>query len=173
MTSVLRFLMRAGLVALGVATGATTVSTAGPIAPLAQPQAAEMNPGVTLVQDNGQTWRRNRNRNAWNNNGEWNDTRVGERRDWRDGRRGWRDGRRHWNRHHHRDYPRYRRGPVVYFDFEAPVRRYVEPRRAYRAYGLSADHVQWCRDRYRTYRAWDNSFQPNRGPRRECYSPYT
>lgn len=33
-------------------------------------------------------------------------------------------------------------------------------------------HVRWCYDRYRSYRASDNTFQPNRGPRRQCYSPY-
>jgi hypothetical protein len=34
-------------------------------------------------------------------------------------------------------------------------------------------HVAWCYDRYRSYRAWDNSFQPYNGPRRQCYSPYS
>ncbi len=33
-------------------------------------------------------------------------------------------------------------------------------------------HVRWCYDRYRSYRAWDNTFQPYNGPRRQCYSPY-
>ncbi len=33
-------------------------------------------------------------------------------------------------------------------------------------------HVQWCYDRYRSYRASDNTFQPNYGPREECNSPY-
>jgi hypothetical protein len=33
-------------------------------------------------------------------------------------------------------------------------------------------HVDWCYSRYRSYRAWDNTFQPHNGPRRECYSPY-
>lgn len=33
-------------------------------------------------------------------------------------------------------------------------------------------HVDWCYNRYRSYRASDNTFQPNSGPRRECYSPY-
>jgi len=33
-------------------------------------------------------------------------------------------------------------------------------------------HVQWCYNRYRSYRAYDNTFQPLRGPRQECYSPY-
>lgn len=33
-------------------------------------------------------------------------------------------------------------------------------------------HVQWCYERYRSYRASDNTFQPYEGPRRQCYSPY-
>lgn len=34
-------------------------------------------------------------------------------------------------------------------------------------------HVQWCYNRYRSYRASDNSFQPYHGPRKQCYSPYS
>lgn len=33
-------------------------------------------------------------------------------------------------------------------------------------------HVRWCADRYRSYRASSNTFQPYNGPRRICYSPY-
>jgi hypothetical protein len=33
-------------------------------------------------------------------------------------------------------------------------------------------HVDWCYDRYRSYRASDNTFQPYRGGRRQCNSPY-
>ncbi|RUU58413.1 BA14K family protein, partial [Mesorhizobium sp. M2C.T.Ca.TU.009.01.2.1] len=33
-------------------------------------------------------------------------------------------------------------------------------------------HVQWCYDRYRSYRASDNTFQPYNGPRQQCVSPY-
>lgn len=33
-------------------------------------------------------------------------------------------------------------------------------------------HVQWCYSRYRSYRSWDNSWQPYNGPRRQCISPY-
>jgi hypothetical protein len=29
-------------------------------------------------------------------------------------------------------------------------------------------HVQWCYDHYRSYRAYDNTYQPYSGPRREC-----
>ena len=34
-------------------------------------------------------------------------------------------------------------------------------------------HVSWCANRYRSYRAYDNTFQPNYGPRRACISPYS
>jgi hypothetical protein len=37
---------------------------------------------------------------------------------------------------------------------------------------LSARHVAWCEDHYRSYRHSDNSFKPYNGPRRECISPY-
>ncbi|NKL02345.1 hypothetical protein GFM02_29830 [Rhizobium leguminosarum bv. viciae] len=33
-------------------------------------------------------------------------------------------------------------------------------------------HYDWCARRYRSYSAYDNSFQPYGGPRRQCYSPY-
>lgn len=42
----------------------------------------------------------------------------------------------------------------------------------YQTTGLSSDHVRWCFNRYRSYRAADNSFQPYDGPRRQCISPY-
>ena len=37
----------------------------------------------------------------------------------------------------------------------------------------SSAHVSWCYDRYRTYRASDDTFQPYHGPRRRCRSPYS
>jgi hypothetical protein len=40
------------------------------------------------------------------------------------------------------------------------------------AYGLSAEHVEWCQNRWRSYRLPDNSYQPYHGPRRVCVSPY-
>lgn len=39
--------------------------------------------------------------------------------------------------------------------------------------GGGSAHVRWCQNRYRSYRAYDNSFQPYNGPRRQCYSPYS
>lgn len=44
------------------------------------------------------------------------------------------------------------------------------PRVRYRS--VSNAHVAWCYDRWRSYRAWDNTYQPYHGPRRECVSPY-
>lgn len=37
---------------------------------------------------------------------------------------------------------------------------------------LPAAHVNWCQNRYRSYRVYDNSFQPYNGPRLQCASPY-
>ena len=49
-------------------------------------------------------------------------------------------------------------------------RRY-RPRRVYRRrYG--DPHINWCYSRYRSYRAYDNTYQPYRGGRRYCRSPY-
>lgn len=41
-----------------------------------------------------------------------------------------------------------------------------------RYYAGGDAHVQWCYDHYRSYRAYDNTFQPYRGPRKQCISPY-
>lgn len=51
-----------------------------------------------------------------------------------------------------------------------PAPRYSHPPRYRR--GFSPAHYQWCDQRYRSYRAADNSFQPYHGPRRPCISPY-
>lgn len=109
------------------------------------------------------------------------------RDDWRDYRRDdWR--RDEYRRPRDRDYWRneYRHRPPrhVYRDYGPGIAvfppivrygepRYVEPRRYPRRVTLSQAHVQWCYNRYRSYRAGDNSFQPYNGPRQQCYSPYS
>ena len=40
------------------------------------------------------------------------------------------------------------------------------------AYSGGNAHVNWCYNRYRSYRASDNTFQPYNGPRKQCISPY-
>ncbi|ACP25678.1 hypothetical protein NGR_c19140 [Sinorhizobium fredii NGR234] len=41
-----------------------------------------------------------------------------------------------------------------------------------RYYAGGNPHVRWCYGRYRSYRAYDNTYQPYYGPRRLCVSPY-
>lgn len=99
----------------------------------------------------------------------------------RDGRRYWRyDGRRNWHRGD--DWYRYRRpwrsGPSFGLYLGVPVfpGPYYEPYYNYRPRPIYRrpvnSHVSWCYQRYRSYRAYDNSFQPYYGPRRQCRSPY-
>ncbi|MDP3896409.1 MAG: BA14K family protein [Mesorhizobium sp.] len=38
---------------------------------------------------------------------------------------------------------------------------------------MSSQHVRWCQNRWRSYRASDNSYQPSYGPRQRCVSPYS
>lgn len=79
----------------------------------------------------------------------------------------------------HRGYRYYRPGYREHNGFWFPAAAFVagaiisgaianQPRAAY-----GSSHVQWCYDRYRSYRAYDNSFQPYNGPRQQCYSPYS
>lgn len=86
--------------------------------------------------------------------------------------------RRHWDRNgwsnqrHYRQH--YRPAPSFRLYVEPRVvPRYVQPQPTYRpTYRMSNSHVAWCQSRYRSYRAWDNSWQPYNGPRRLCVSPY-
>jgi hypothetical protein len=73
-------------------------------------------------------------------------------------------------RHFHRG------GPSIQFHFGTRPRHYapryyVPPQR--HVHRLSQAHIRWCYNRYRSYRSWDNSFQPYHGPRRQCVSPYS
>jgi hypothetical protein len=114
--------------------------------------------------------------------------RFGDRRDLRIDRRDFRrdrsnfrrDGRYAWY-NGHRGYPYYRHGHRHYNGFWFPAGAFIagaiignalnQP--SYRNYGGGSAHVDWCYDRYRSYRASDNTFQPYNGPRRQCYSPYS
>ncbi|WP_292896336.1 BA14K family protein [Nitratireductor sp.] len=44
--------------------------------------------------------------------------------------------------------------------------------RAYPGHAARAAHLAWCDSKYRSFRASDNTFQPYRGPRKHCVSPY-
>jgi hypothetical protein len=77
-----------------------------------------------------------------------------------------------WRYRHYRPYRRHIY-PQFYFGLGVPTYNYyyAQPRRYYRGGGSA--HVAWCYDRYRSYRAWDNTYQPYHGPRRQCWSPYS
>jgi hypothetical protein len=80
----------------------------------------------------------------------------------------------------HRGYREYHRGYRRHGDFWFPLAAFATgaiiagaiANDAPPAYVGGNAHVRWCYDRYRSYRAYDNTFQPYNGPRRQCYSPY-
>jgi Ni/Co efflux regulator RcnB len=101
--------------------------------------------------------------------------RAERREDRRDFRRAVRRGD-YWYYNGYRGYDYYRPGYRRHGDFWFPLAAFAiiasqQPRVVVRDYGDS--HVEWCYDRYRSYRAYDNTFQPYNGPRRQCYSPYS
>ncbi|RWM10089.1 MAG: BA14K family protein [Mesorhizobium sp.] len=99
-------------------------------------------------------------------------------RNWRGGPRFSRNDGVWWNGH--RGYRHYRHGYRRHGDYWFPLAAFAtgalitgaivnsENNRVYRGDA----HVQWCYDRYRSYRASDNTFQPYNGPRQQCISPY-
>jgi hypothetical protein len=189
MLSKLGSVARAGLLALSVAGGLSVSAAATPGGMAANP-AAEGAGNLIRVQGDGRYSDCMRGGDCWRGRSGGFEGRREFRREWRDGRRwdgnrrwdgdrrwrrGWDDdwGRRYYRRNYYR--PRYNTG--IYFDFYSPSYRYYEPPRYYqprRVYrGGGSAHVQWCYNRYRSYRAWDNTYQPYNGPRRQCWSPYS
>jgi Ni/Co efflux regulator RcnB len=130
--------------------------------------AAQGQSDVTQVQDR-RIRRYHRNRHGF------------DRRHFRDARRHYRHGPRYGYHNGYRGYRYKRRGyryhdgwwfPGAAFLGGAIIGGAIANSNNYPRYGGSA-HVQWCYDRYRSYRASDNTFQPYNGPRRQCYSPYS
>ncbi|TAM94856.1 MAG: BA14K family protein [Rhizobiaceae bacterium] len=83
---------------------------------------------------------------------------------------GWYNGHRGY-RSYHRGY-RYYNGwwfPGAAFLGGAIIGGALAPHPVYR--GGGSYHVRWCYNRYRSYRASDNTYQPYQGPRRQCVSP--
>lgn len=101
----------------------------------------------------------------------------GERRDWNRRQVQRRSDRRHWRGHRGYDHyrPGYRRHgdlwfPLAAFAAGAIISGAIANDRP-PAYGGNS-HVQYCYNRYKSYRASDNTFQPYNGPRQQCRSPY-
>jgi len=166
---------KSGLLALGLVAGLAAPSFAGPMPQItpSAPASATV-PDVTQVRD---SWAGGNDRWMWRHR-DWRGD-GWRHREWR--HRGWDDDgwrhHRHWRyRHHRRHFDSgvflgLGRGIPAYNYYVAP-RYYASPRRYYYRGGGSA-HVRWCYNRYRSYRASDNTFQPYDGPRRQCYSPYS
>ncbi len=87
--------------------------------------------------------------------------------------------------HGHRGYRGYRPGyrrhndgfwyPRAVFGLGAAIMGGMatqRPPRPQMGMALPAQHVRWCQSRYRSYDGYSNTFQPNRGPRQSCVSPY-
>jgi hypothetical protein len=90
-----------------------------------------------------------------------------ERRD----RRGWYGGHRGYRYHRH-GYRRHSDGwwyPLAAFGLGAAIGGAI----ANQPQAGGNSHINWCSNRYRSYRAYDNTFQPNYGPRKACISPYS
>ena len=195
-------LSRAGVVALGVLTGFGGTAMAAPLGPIeiSAPSANADFP-LEAVRDRGgqMIWPRGGGR-AWSGggrsfrSGNWNGHRM-----WRgggswNGNHAWRGNGnwngRHWNggHGHYRHYHNYDDddfgvvlglglpllgfglgyGGYGYYNGYYPgYSNYPGP-----YYRSGNAHESWCYSRYRSYRAWDNTFQPYHGPRRQCISPY-
>jgi hypothetical protein len=95
---------------------------------------------------------------------------------WRHERRGWHHGHRGYRYERH-GYRRHSDGwwyPLAAFGAGAIIGGaiandgYSQPRYE----GINPRHTDWCYARYRSYRDYDNTYQPNYGGRRQCLSPY-
>ena len=108
---------------------------------------------------------------------DWRGDRGWRRHDGRDWRRD-RDMRRHGFYNGHRGYRdrrpgyRYHNGywfPLAAFATGAIIGGAVNQARP----SAGGSHVSWCANRWKSYRSYDNTYQPNNGPRRQCVSPYS
>lgn len=168
MKALLSSFARSGLVALGLLTGLSAAALAGPL-PGPVTGVSDVSPTLPVQKAGGEWSGRHRN---WEG-----------RRHWR--HNDWRPRRYYRPRHHYRD-----SGVFLGFGLGVPSYRYIEPGyryvepsyryarpryvpRRYQRVRMSQAHIDWCYSRYRSYRAYDNTFQPYNGLRRQCYSPYS
>lgn len=153
----------ASALAFAVAVSGLAPAMAAPI--MAMPSAPDV-PRAPIIQTQGpQDFRRGGQR-----------VRPEVRRGQREARRGFhrRGDRYYYNSHRgYRDRrPGYRYHQGWWFPPAAFIAGAIIGGAATRGPGVSSAHVQWCYDRYRSYRSSDNTFQPYQGPRRQCVSPY-
>ena len=158
------------VVALSALFAATPVAPVGAVPmPTVQLQAQNGQTDIQPVREERRNWHKRYRERHWRGHRNW-DQRVHRRWDRHD-RRGWHRGHRGYR--YARPGYRYHNGfwfPFAAFGAGAMFGGMMVPQRRYYASGSA--HVRWCANRYRSYRAYDNTFQPYNGPRRQCYSPY-
>ncbi len=95
---------------------------------------------------------------------------YGNRDHYRYGDRG-RDYRREYNRYDDRYYRRHNDNTGAIIGGLAAGAIIGGALAAQPRYRSGDSHVDYCYSRYRSYRASDNTYQPNYGPRRQCVGP--
>jgi hypothetical protein len=132
-----------------------------PVAPSASSDVINVGSGDYGGRRTGTVWqpRYYRDRSGWNHN------RHGWNRD--------RDWRRHGGYYRDRNLGGAVIGGVITGAIVGGLLNNSRPVYRERVYRGGGDaHVQWCYDRYRTYRASDNTYVPRAGQRAYCNSPY-
>lgn len=61
---------------------------------------------------------------------------------------------------------------VVRYKNGEPLQVRPSTRPPVKTFGPSVNHIQWCSNRYRSYRSSDDTYQPLAGPRTSCNSPF-
>jgi len=93
-------------------------------------------------------------------------------------KRKYRKLKRKYKKHHKRHYKRYHKhrhfdaGSFIAGTLLGVIITHPRPHYVYDYRYLPRVHVHYCTKRYKSYRLWDNSWQPYHGPRRLCRSPY-
>ena len=157
------------VVALSALFAATPAVPAGAVPlPVVKVQPVEAGQGVQLVDHRWHGRRHWRGHRHWRGGDRYWRGRHYEGRRWYPRGRydNWRSGYRYGHRYRHRDNAWV---PFAIMGMGAMIGSAMAHERRYVGGG---SHVNWCANRYRSYRAYDNTFQPYNGPRRRCYSPY-
>jgi hypothetical protein len=153
-----------GLCAGGLAATFALTSIPSAAAPAFAPPAASIRSDVVQIQD-VRKWRKNKFQyNGSNQGNNWNGNNFRK-----SGNSAYYNG--------HKGYPYQRRGYRQHNGLWFPAAAFIAGAVIGGAIinnndGGGSSHVEWCYDHYRSYRAYDNTFQPNYGRRRQCNSPF-
>jgi len=169
-------MLSAATIAIGMSVSSMVPTNAAPFvspAPVAPTSGLSGTTDAEVQRVNHRGEFRRHMRRSWGPRGSWGDARYEIRPSppYYNGYRGYRTYRHGYRRHNNFWFPAgaFVAGAIIGSAISGP-RYYEPPRRHYRAGGNA--HVRYCYNRYRSYRAWDNTFQPYNGPRRQCRSPY-